>query len=538
MQTKIEDEIRLQGLGLSPGIIVARVCLYNDTKHEKLPEETVSTLGFTSEKSRFDSAVKTVIEQLDRLQKTVAIKLGRAEAEIFAAQKMIVADPESLKMINQELLDGYNAETAVYRTFDYFESQLLELDDAYMNERASDIGEIKRRLLDVLSDTRPAFQCAISEKCRHGRDRIVIASQLTPTMSVDMETDRILGFVIEHGSEMSHAAILARAIGIPAVSGIPNIQNMVPCSTEVMINGDSGEVIIHPSESTKQGMDITAKPAIPQGVVAPIQSLQVMANISVAADAKHAKDMEAEGIGLYRTEFEFFTKNRLLEEDEQFDLYRQVMEQMDGLPVYFRLIDIGADKTSPIFNLPPEENPALGNRGARLLLKRPDLLKNQARALVRASAYGNLKVLYPMITSYDQFEQLKANFNKQTSDLDNSKISHGVMFEVPSACLDADRLLESADFASIGTNDLVQYMFAVDRNNEDVASDYSYDNSIFWSLLEMLAKAAKAHNKPLSLCGELASNPNMVPRLISIGINTVSMNARQIPSIRTAISGE
>ena len=535
MQLNKDGETRFKGLPISPGVILGRVCLYNDSRHEKLPVYTVSDRGFAREKARLDSAIESVLAKLDRLVETVSTRIGKAEAEIFSAQKMIVSDPESLKKMEEMLRSGCNAETAVMQTLDDFESQLLELDDAYMKERASDMGEIKRRLLDVLLNTRPSFQCASEAHCRRGSDRIVITEELTPAMSIDMETDTILGFVMERGGQLSHAAILSRALGIPAVSGIPDIHNIIPCGTEIMVDGDSGEVVIRPEEETRKNAQARISDRSAPEVEDPVDSLCVMANISIAAEAGEAAAMKAEGIGLYRTEFEFFSVNRLLDEEEQYGLYRQVLEAMDGKPVYFRLLDIGADKTSGVFELAEEDNPALGCRGVRLLLRRPDLLENQARALVRASRHGSVNVLYPMVTGLEQYLVIREKFDELTSDLTSGDISHGPMLEVPSACLEAERLISSSDFVSIGTNDLIQYLFAADRNNEVVAEDYSYDSEVFWDLLTNIASAAEKHGKKVSVCGEMAADPAYIPRLVSKGITTLSMSSRRIALARQTV---
>jgi len=263
-----------------------------------------------------------------------------------------------------------------------------------------------------------------------------------------------------------------------------------------------------------------------------VPGLRVMANISRSLDAETAWNLQAEGIGLYRTEFEFFAAGRTLSETEQAECYRRAVTKMQGWPVYVRLLDLGGEKTPEFFNLPHEENPQLGLRGSRLLLARPDLFNTQARALVRASDAGPVHVMYPMIIDLDQFHQLREGFDRATHGMDRGDIQHGVMFETPSACLQARELLETADFASIGTNDLTQYPFAVDRDNDLVAADYNPDRPVFWALIRQLAQTAKALGKPLSVCGEMASNPNLLGRLTQQGIETVSVSPRLVAAIR------
>ncbi|HEO70355.1 MAG TPA: phosphoenolpyruvate--protein phosphotransferase, partial [Candidatus Hydrogenedentes bacterium] len=408
----------------------------------------------------------------------------------------------------------------------------------YIRERATDIGEVKRRLLDVLANMNPSLQCTGFGHCRRGKDRIVVAEELTPSLTVDLDTEHTKAFVTERGGPGSHAAILARALAIPAVSSIRNIHSMISCGTEALIDGDKGEVYVWPSEKTLgryPALQKTAHSAIEP--VAPVPELVVMANISRHADAQPAVAMQAEGIGLYRTEFEFFAANRWLSEDEQYERYARVVEALNPHPVTFRLLDIGGDKSLPYMDLPNEENPYLGFRGSRLLLDRADLFNPQARAVARAAAHGAVRVMYPMVVDVDQFRKLRRAFEKATADMDPPDIAQGVMFEVPSACLQARELLAEADFGSIGTNDLVQYLFAVDRNNDRVAYDYVPDRPVLWRLLETLVKASEDAGKDLSLCGEMATDPRYLKRLIECGIRAVSVSTRMIPQVRMMARG-
>jgi len=275
-------------------------------------------------------------------------------------------------------------------------------------------------------------------------------------------------------------------------------------------------------------------PAEPLAVPEPVEALAVMANINLAAEVKTVRRMKAEGIGLYRTEMEFFAAGRLLDEDEQADRYARVLKAMDSQPVYFRLLDLGGDKPSPLFEFPAEENPSLGLRGTRYLLSRPDLLRTQARALARASRHATVHVMYPMVVGVDQFRRARRLFLEATAGLRKGDIRHGPMFEVPAAVFEAPELLAEADFASIGSNDLVQYLFAVDRNNENVAHDYSPDRPVFWRVLGDLVRAAREAGCPLSICGELASEPAYTRRLLALGVRTVSVSPRLIPGVRLA----
>ena len=536
MTPRIRTETRFVGLPISGGTAVARVCLFNEKRHSNLVAYRVAGEGLEREKNRVRQAIALAANQLDRVVKNVFERIGPAEAQIFEAQKAILAD----KVLVREILGAIesrklNAEAAVAQILDAYESRLQEVDNEYLKERASDIGEIRRRLLDVLANMNPSLQCADDQHCQQGRDRIIVAEELTPSLAVELDMDRTLGFVTERGGPTSHAAILARALGIPAVSGIQGIHGLLSCGTELLVDGDAGEVIVWPSEETIAGVKSERRAAVrTSSPVDPVPGLTVMANISYAADVAQAVEQKAEGVGLYRTEFEFFAAGRILSEEEQLERYASVVRAMDGRPVCFRLLDIGGDKPAPFLDLPREDNPYLGFRGSRLLLGRTDLLRAQARALARASLLGPVDVMYPMIVDRDQFLRLKAVFEEATADLPAGPLRHGVMFEVPSACLEARELLETAQFASIGTNDLIQYLFAVDRNNELVADDYTPDRPVFWAVLGQIAAAAQATGRPVSLCGEAASNVRFLPRLLELGLTRLSVSPRFIPELRLA----
>ncbi|TFH13872.1 MAG: phosphoenolpyruvate--protein phosphotransferase [Lentisphaerales bacterium] len=533
---RLRAETTLTGLPVSKGIALARVCLFNETRHSNLPIYKVDGEGVQKEMARFERAVSVTGERLEGIREDVAIRVGKAEAEIFFAQKTILED-ESVNARVKELITErkINAETAVTAALDGFEARILELDNEYIKERATDFGEVKRRLLDVLSNMNPGLQCSDQAHCQKGRDRIIVAQELTPTLTVDLDTAHTIGFVTERGGANSHAAILARALGIPAISNLTDIHSVLSCGTELLLDGYSGEVVVMPSDETVARV----RAAHPQELrapnpVDPVSGFRVLANVNGVADATLAVDLLAEGIGLYRTEFELINAGRMLDEDEQYERYAAVLKVMKDKPVVFRLFDIGGDKPAPFLQMPREDNPYLGWRGARFLLAREDLLAMQARALARAAQHGPVSVLYPMIVDLEQFRRLRSVFEKATGHLPQSNIRHGVMFEVPSACLDADALLAEADFGSIGTNDLIQYLFAVDRNNELVAYDYDPGRAVLWTLIAQVARAAANHGKEMSVCGEIAAEPAYISRLLGAGIRTVSVSPRLIPCARVA----
>jgi len=535
MRTLKQSEQILQGVPLSDGIAVARVCMFNESRHSNLPHYQVAGAGIDLELARSLEANKIAREKLEKIRTKVEQDIGPAEAGIFTAQIMILED-EALQIGLDRMIrtDKVNAETAVAAVLDAYEAKLLALDDEYIKERASDFGEIKRRLLDELRNMSPSLQCDEAH-CQRGKNRIIVAGELTPQITVDLDTGHTMGFVAEHGGRNSHAAILARALGIPAVSGIKGLRDRVHCGMEILLNGTSGEVILRPRERTivKLRSRQPDKLRQPQSVE-PVPGFRVMANISVASEAQDALQMQAEGIGLYRTEIELIAQGGKLSEDDLYHGYSSVAQSVDGAAVYFRLFDIGSDKTLPSLSLPREQNPALGLRGARLLLARKDLWQTQAQALCRLSLDRPTHVLYPMIIDAEQFMALRRAFAEATAGRERGTLLHGAMIEVPSACLTAGELLDVADFASVGTNDLLQYLFAVDRDNEHVIQDYHPDHPLFWELMGSMAAASVRAGKLLSVCGEVAGDPKYIPKLMDAGISTVSVSARSIPVVRAA----
>lgn len=532
------EETVLKGLKVSEGVSIAPVCLFNEHRHNNLPIYKVSKDSTKHEIVRFERAISIVEGHLDTLRKDIRNKVGEAEAQIFSAQKVILKDT-SLKQEVVALIENrnYSAGSATVEVLEGYETLISQIDDQYIKERASDIGEIKRRLLDVLIDINPSLKCGNTSRCQKGKNRIVVAEEITPTLTLYLETDHTLGFVMERGGTGSHAAILARALGIPAVSGLKNIHNQLFCSTTLIIDGDNGLVIAWPSENTIE--EYSSKAAVkrsqPLENIQTPKKFQVFFNISTSSEIDAALALAPDGIGLYRTEYECLAENTLLTEQEQYEIYSKVLKSMRGKPVYLRALDVGGDKSASFLDLPKEDNPYLGLRGARLLLAKPELLIPQARAIARASVFGPVNVMFPMIADLVQFRKLKTAFQEAISDLRKGEIHYGLMFEVPSACLQASEILKEAEFGSIGSNDLIQYLFAVDRNNELVAHDYSADNPIFWSLLKRIVHAAKKNRRPLSICGEIAGYPEYISKLIDYGIKTFSVSHRLIPSVRTEI---
>lgn len=534
---KKNKEIKFQGLPISEGVVCAMVCLLDDDRHTQSVCTRILPENVEGEKQRLSSAIEQVSLKFDNLQKQVSSKIGKGEAEIFSALKFMLEDPSvKQKLYNAIEKNLCGAESAVFTVFDKFIAQFESINDEYIKERATDITDIKHHLINALANKESGFKCKGLGRCEQGHNRIVVAEELTPTTTCNIDVEFTRGFISERGGKTSHAAILARALGIPAITGIPDIYNTIKCGTEVLINGFTGEVVLWPSEKTKEQIP-KQPPEIPPEEIdsKPVKGFQIMANISSVQDAYKALDVNAEGIGLYRTEMEFITEKTDLDEETQYKRYDEVVKAMNGNIVYFRLLDVGGDKELPFLNIQKEANPQLGCRGARFLKTRPDLLAIQARAIARASVRGPVGVIYPMIVSCEQFLELKEIFDDAIKNVQCGKILHGPMFEVPSACFIADELLEKADFASVGTNDLVQYLFAIDRGNEQLADEYNPDHPILWDILKNINKAAKKYNRQVSICGEMASNKQHIPKLLAAGFKIFGVAIPSIPKVRQAV---
>jgi phosphoenolpyruvate-protein phosphotransferase (PTS system enzyme I) len=532
----MKKELRLRGLGLSKGCAVGRVCMFDDYRHNEIPMYRIETGEIAAELKRFERACEVTAKRLDDLREVVAQDIGRSESEIFVAQEMILRDDAILAQIRRQIEDRQvNVESAVQNVFNEHERRIALIENEYISSRATDIGELKRRLLDVLANMRPALKCA-PEVCRHGRNRIIVAEELTPSLTVDLDHEHTIGFVTERGGRNSHAAILARAIGVPAVGNLPGIREKVGCGAELFINGDTGEVVLWPSEKTVS--ESLSRCVIDHGMpepVAPVPGVKVLANLGLPSDVEYCLEMQAEGVGLYRSEFELLAAGRFLSEDELYDSYLKLRQGIPaGQRVVLRMFDIGSDKQLAFMGLPREENPALGWRGSRLLLDSDDLFICQARAIARASLAAPIDVLYPMIVDLRQFLQIRRKFMDVCATVEHGELRHGAMFEVPSACLRAEEILAEADFGSIGTNDLAQYLFAVDRENEKVSDAYDLDHPVFWDMIARMAAAARSCGKSLSVCGELGGDPEYTGRFLELGVREVSVSPRRIPEVRRA----
>jgi phosphoenolpyruvate-protein phosphotransferase (PTS system enzyme I) len=538
------DTLRMEfrGLPVNSGKVIGPVCLYSASLHESISDAMIDEQDVERELEAFDNALAACAAELEDGAASVASKVGSAEAEIFLTQKHIMNDTTILEQIRYAItVEKKNAMFAVSGVFGIYEKKFQSLENSYLRERASDIGEIRKRLLDNMRKSAPDFMCEGQMSCQRGENRIIVARELTVEMMARMNFEKVRGLVTEHGGVSSHAAIIARSLGIPAVTGVYDIMQYVSCGDRLLVDGDGGMVYLNPSKelAVSEFSHAALKVKSPGTAVSSPEGMDVLANASGIEDVRLARQFHADGIGLYRTEIMFLRADRLLDEDQQYEEYLKVADAMDGQTVTFRLIDVGGDKPLPFLRIRKENNPYLGWRGARFLLGNPDILSMQVRAISRVSAKHRIRILFPMIIDKIQQEKLLAAVRESIVAVHGvpENIETGTMFEVPSACMQARELFKHIDFGSIGTNDLIQYMFAVDRTNEQVSEGYDPDHPVLWSVLRDLVDAARESGKALSVCGEMAGRSGMAKRLQEIGIKSLSVSPRLIPRVRADLNG-
>lgn len=529
--------LTFKGITINPGRVAAKICLFSVIRRKQVPEYMLADDHQAAlEIERFAKARRECSDDLVRIGREVETAIGKAEAEIFITQGHIMNDPRVLEGVTSLVkTERKNIEWAIAKIFGEFEEMMASLDSPYLRERSSDISEVKRRLLNKLSNEQAGFICEGQSHCQQGAERVIVAEELTPNMIVNMNMEKVLGFVTEHGGVTSHAAILARSLGVPAVSGIENIMNKVKCGDTLLVNGDSGEVMLHPDEKTVSALiRVAAADDASHAIEVTPAGMAVAANASTIEDVRQARAINADGIGLFRTEILFVGAERLLSEEEQFVFYRNVQSIMGDRIVTYRMLDIGGDKPLPFLRLKKEANPFLGYRGARFLLGNHGIFSSQIRALGRLSRHGKIRIMFPMIIDADQMKSL-IDLSRNAlagADHDSANIEYGAMFEVPSAVLQAREIMRQTSFSSIGSNDLIQYLFAIDRDNELVSRDYNPGHPALWVFLARLSEVARELRQPLSICGELAGREGMPARLIETGIVSLSVSPRLVARVR------
>ncbi|MBP5324788.1 MAG: phosphoenolpyruvate--protein phosphotransferase [Pseudobutyrivibrio sp.] len=533
-----------KGIEASRGIGIGSICLI--TEHD-LSFDSKPVADKEAEKARFNDAIEKFKAETAEMAENIRKNIGPKEAEIMEGHLAMIADPTMAGEMTKMIEAGQCAEAAVTAVCDMFIGMFSKMEDDMMRQRASDISDIKISLLKILLGVEDVDISKVAP------GTVLVAHDLTPSMTSQIVKENVVGIITEVGGKTSHSAILARALEIPAVLSIPNICEIVKDKDTAIVDGTEGDVYINPDGDVisqyviKREEFIRAQAELKNFVgkatlTADGKEVELFCNIGTPKDAKKAIECDGEGIGLFRSEFLFMDKPHLPTEDEQFEAYKEAVETMSGKTVIIRTLDIGGDKEIPYMNLEKEENPFLGYRAVRYCLANTDIYKTQLRGILRASAFGTVKIMVPLVTCVDEIRAVKALVEECKMELTNEGISFdpsiqvGCMIETAAASLIADMLAKEADFFSIGTNDLTQYTMSVDRGNAKVAYLYSaFQPAVLRSIKNIIAAANEA-GIPVGMCGEAAADPLMIPLLISFGLDEYSVNPVLVLTARAIIS--
>ncbi|PKN00315.1 MAG: phosphoenolpyruvate--protein phosphotransferase [Elusimicrobia bacterium HGW-Elusimicrobia-2] len=536
-----------KGMALSPGIAIGRVYPLKRAAH-KVHRRSVLPNEVKREISRFRKAVDDTRKEMISVEDKVKKALSSKKSSIFEGYRLFLEDKMLINETETLIKDQrVNAEFAFSMQLNKIIMEFKKIKNDYLKERARDVSELGRRVMSHLMD--------MDDKVLWGDippDSVLVAYNITPSDTAHMKSNNIRAFVTDTGGKTSHTAIVARALEIPAVTGLRDFSVIAEAGQDIIVDGENGIVITDPDEETvinykrerKRYQDeqhslqkLMDLPAVSTDGV----TFGIEANIEIAEEIATALAYGAEGIGLYRSEYMFINSETLPGEEEQYAQYKTVCEKMLPYPVTIRTIDLGADKLSDAVKLPPEQNPMMGLRSIRLCFKIPEIFKTQIRALLRASAAGNLKIMIPMITNVSEIKKVKMIISEAKRELEkegapfNARVEVGAMIEVPAAAVAADLIAEEADFLSIGTNDLIQYTFAADRMNENVDYVYEQGNPSLMRLIKFVIDSAHQKQKSVALCGEMASDPAFTKILMGLGLDTFSMSAIAIPKIKKII---
>ncbi len=536
----------LKGIAASSGIAICKALVINEAE---VAIEKRDEVDVEQELKSFSKALENSKEEVRRLKEITLKKLGQGKAEIFEAHLMMLEDPELITGIEDKIkTEGFNAEYAVKITVDMFITIFEGMANDYMRERAADIKDIGKRLVYNLLGLKLRTLSALEE------NYIVVAKDLSPSETVQMDHEKVLGFATDIGGRTSHSAIMARSLDIPAVVGLGNITALVKDGDTLIIDGDIGAVYINPQSDLiavykkKQEMARLEKQELQALLKAETITLdgrrvELAGNIGTPDNVSGVLKNGGEGVGLFRTEFLYMDKEQMPSEEEQFQAYKRVLEEMQNKPVVIRTLDIGGDKKLPYLPIKEELNPFLGYRAIRICLKQRDIFRAQVRALLRASIYGNLKIMFPMIATLEELREAKAFVEEMKQELSLEKVAYsndvelGIMIEIPSAAIISDVLAKEVDFFSIGTNDLIQYTVAVDRMNENVSYLYSSYNPAVLRLIKTVIDNAHKEGKWVGMCGEMAGDVKLAPVLLGFGLDEFSMSASSILKVRSVIRG-
>ena len=534
----------IQGIGASKGYGVGAIVRIEETD---LSFEDKKITDVDAEVARFQKAVEDFTEKTMDMAAKMREQVGEKEAEILEGHVIMVSDPAMADEVTNQIKDGTCAERALWNVCDMFIQIFSMAEDELTNQRVTDVQDMRNRLLKILLGKEEVDISQVP------KGTILAARDLTPSMTVGLHKENVVGILTEVGGKTSHSAILARALEIPAVLSIPDIMQTVKDGQEAALDGDLGVVILDPSEEekaeyhAKREQYVKEKEALRALVGKPTitadgKQVELVCNIGKPQDSDMALERDGEGVGLFRTEFLFMDRTNTPSEEEQFQAYKQVAETMQGKPVIIRTLDVGGDKEIPYLNLEKEDNPFLGYRAIRVCLKQKDLYRAQLRALLRASAYGDIRIMVPMVTCLDELRQVKEILGELMKELDQEQIAYnkeikvGIMVETPAASLMADLLAKEADFFSIGTNDLTQYTMVVDRGNAQVAYLYSaYNPAVLRSIAHVIACGNKA-GIPVGMCGEAAADEKLIPLLLAYGLDEFSVSATSVLATRNTIA--
>lgn len=532
----------LKGKAVYKGIALGKISVLRKTENVV---KRVKIEDVDAELQRVEAAKAQAIEQLGKLYDKAVKEVGEASAAIFEVHQMMLEDLDFNEAIENVIrTQEVNAEYAVASTGDSFSEMFASMDDDYMKARAVDIKDISERLVQNLAGNG-------DNGLDFAEPVIVVADDLTPSETVQMDKEKILAFVTVHGSTNSHTAILARMMNIPALIGVEmNLEDM-QTGTEAVVDGFTGEFILCPEEEVKakaqkkldeenEKRNLLLELKGKENITLSGKKIELYANIGSAADVGYVLENDAGGIGLFRSEFLYIGKNELPSEEEQFQAYKQAAQNMAGKKVIIRTLDIGADKQADYLNLGKEENPALGYRAIRICLTQTDIFKTQLRAIFRASNYGRIAIMYPMITSVEEVKKIQEIVQEVKNELRDCEIPYkdveeGIMIETPAAVMISDELAELVDFFSIGTNDLTQYTLAIDRQNEKLDAFYNPHHKAVLKMIQMVVDNAHKAGKWVGICGELGADPKLTETFVRMGVDELSVAPSMILKLRKIV---